>query len=207
MARGDEAAAEALVTAEPRLLPHVEAIGLPPKRRAIPVADRFGLLARAIVFQQLAGKAAATIHGRIAEACGGEVAAEALIALGHDGLRANGASTQKAAALLDLATHELNGSLPLATMARMDDEQILERLTAVRGIGVWTAEMFMMNGLGRRDVWPAGDLGVRQGWGIVTGARAPLTDKQVLRAADHCSPERSALAWYCWRIADASKGR
>ena len=207
MAKGDEVAAEELALAEPRLAPFIDTHGLPPKRRAAPVADRFGVLARAIVYQQLAGKAAATIHGRIAAACGGEISPEALVSLGHEELRANGASTQKAAALLDLAAHQLSGDLPLERMARMSDEEILQRLTAVRGVGVWTAQMFMMGALGRRDVWPAGDLGVRQGWGLLTRAKAPLTEKDVVLAADHCTPQRSALAWYCWWIADAHKGR
>ena len=199
--------AKAMVAADTRLIEVVKRHGPPPARKATAVPDRFAMLARAIIFQQLAGKAASTIHGRIADACGGPLSAKSILRLGDEGLRSNGASRQKALALLDLASHEQDGSLDFSRMGRYSDEAVIETLTQVRGIGQWTAEMFLMSALARPDIWPSGDLGVRAGWSIIVGAKQPLNAREVAEDAHHLSPYRSSLAWYCWQVADEGKNR
>src|SRR5438552_2023441 len=123
--------------------------------------DYFAALARAILFQQLAGRAAAAIHGRFVETLGGQVTPHAVLASTAEALRAAGLSGNKAAAILDLATKTTDGSVPLSRLNELDDEDIIARLGAVRGIGRWTAEMFLMFELRRLDVWPVDDYGVR----------------------------------------------
>ena len=142
-------------------------------RRAGPYAPRHGTgdalasLARAIVFQQLATRAAAAIHGRFVEAIGGTVTAPAILATPPEALRAAGLSGSKTTSLIDLATKTHDGTVPLAGIEALSDDEIVARLTAVRGIGRWTAEMFLLFELRRPDVWPVDDLGVRHGWSLI----------------------------------------
>ena len=127
----------------------------------------FATLARSIMFQQLAGRAAAAIHARFVTAIGGSVTPEAVLATSPEELRAAGLSGNKTAAVLDLATKATDGTVPLAELNQLDDEEIIARLSAVRGIGRWTAEMFLMFELRRPDVWPVDDFGVRSGWTLM----------------------------------------
>jgi DNA-3-methyladenine glycosylase II len=155
----------------------------------------FAALVRAIVYQQLAGAAAAAIHGRLIAALGGEVAPERLLALPDGTLRSVGLSGSKAASLQDLATKVLDGTVvldPRGLRAESDDE-VVARLSTVRGIGRWTAEMFLMFQLRRLDVWPTGDLGVRKGFGLGWGIPTP-TAKELEPLGEPYRPYRSVVA-------------
>jgi DNA-3-methyladenine glycosylase II len=161
--------------------------------------DSFAALARSIMFQQLAGRAAAAIHGRFVEAVGGKVTPAAVLATSPDALRAAGLSGNKTAAILDLATKATDGTVPLESLAKLDDEEIITRLSTVRGIGRWTSEMFLMFELGRPDVWPTDDYGVRNGWTLIHALPAIIKPKELLQEGEHFRPYRSVAAWYCWQ--------
>ena len=166
----------------------------------------FAALARAIVFQQLAGRAAQAILGRVIDAAGGHLTPEALSLASDEALRAAGLSANKLASLRDLTGKVLDGTIDFARLARKSDEAIIERLTSVRGIGTWTAEMFLMFELRRLDVWPVDDLGVRQGYGLAWGIDPPPTPKQLLALGEPFRPYRSVLARYCWEAVALYRG-
>ena len=183
----------------------VAAAGRPKVRP--PAETHFGALARAVVYQQLAGPAAAAIHGRLIAALGDEVTAKRLLSLPAGTLRSVGLSANKAASLQDLAAKVLDGTVVLdpAGLRRESDAEVVARLSAVRGIGKWTAEMFLMFQLRRLDVWPTGDLGVRKGFGLAWEIPTP-TAKQLEPLGDPYRPYRSVVAWYCWRAAELYGG-
>jgi 3-methyladenine DNA glycosylase/8-oxoguanine DNA glycosylase len=170
--------------------------------RPQPTQSLFAALARAIVYQQLSGAAAATILGRVRALFAPRrfPTPRDLLAMPPERLRAAGLSTAKTAALRDLAERTLDGTVPsMAAVRRMDDEAIIERLTQVRGIGRWTVEMLLMFRLGRPDVLPLGDLGVRKGFAR-TFRRRGLPDPTVVsRRAERWRPYRSVASWYMWR--------
>ena len=178
-----------------------------PIRIRPPQETHFAALVRAITFQQLAGKAAATIHGRLLAALDSKVEPEALLALSDEQLRGAGLSRNKAASLRDLAAKVLDGTVVLdpPALARESDEEVIARLTAVRGIGEWTAHMFLMFQLRRLDVWPTGDLGVRKGYGLAWGIPMPSA-KELDLLGDELRPFRSVAAWYCWRAVEIYAG-
>jgi 3-methyladenine DNA glycosylase/8-oxoguanine DNA glycosylase len=159
----------------------------------------FQAIAAAIVYQQLAGKAAQTIHERFVETVGGDVRPDSVLATSEKKLRAAGLSGNKMAAIRDLAEKVSGGIVPLDDLADLDDEAVVERLTAVRGVGRWTAEMFLLFELLRPDIWPVGDLGVRAGLGRVLGWESPPTPRETELIGVGYRPWRSAVAWYCWR--------
>jgi DNA-3-methyladenine glycosylase II len=179
----------------------VDAYGLP--RLARPGGTHFAALVESIVFQQLAGAAASAIHGRLVRALGGDVTPEAVLALDPDELRGAGLSGNKAASLADLAAKVLDGTVVLdpRRLARESDDEVVTRLSTVRGIGRWTAEMFLMFQLRRLDVWPTGDLGVRRGFGVAFGLPMPSA-RDLEPLGDPFRPYRSVVAWYCWRAAE-----
>jgi len=163
---------------------------------------RFEALSRAIVHQQLAGAAASTIWSRVKVMVGEPFDPEALLGTPPAALRAAGLSGAKAAAVTDLATKVHDGTVRLGHLARLDDQQVIEQLTVVRGVGPWTAQMFLLFELRRLDVWPTGDLGVRIGLGRALGrddVPGPSATEQLGAAY---APYRSVLAWWCWREAD-----
>lgn len=162
-------------------------------------ARPFAYLARAIVYQQLAGAAARTIHGRFVEALGGAVDPQGVLAADDEALRAAGLSRNKLAAIRDLAGKVASGEVELADLDGQTDPEIQRRLTRVRGIGPWTAQMFLMFHLHRPDVWPVGDLGVRQGYARLHGLEDPVPEREMADRGDSYRPWRSAAAWYCWR--------
>ena len=200
-ARSYPAAAKILAERDPVLGWLVAETGLP--RVSPPTDTHFAALVRAITYQQLAGAAASAIHGRLITAMGGEVTPERLLSLPAQALRAAGLSGNKAASLQDLAARMLDGTVVLdpAGLRRQSDAELVERLSAVRGIGKWTAEMFLMFQLRRLDVWPTGDLGVRKGFGLAWGIPTP-TPKQLEGLGEPYRPYRSVVAWYCWRAAE-----
>jgi DNA-3-methyladenine glycosylase II len=161
-------------------------------------------LARSIVFQQLAGRAASVIHGRFVAAVGGKVTPDAVLATPFDDLRAAGLSGAKATSLVDLANAHKDGRINTRKIPSMSDDEIVEHLSSVRGIGRWTAEMFLMFHLGRLDVWPTGDLGVRNGYGKAWGLPATPKPKELEPLGDRFRPYRSVVAWYCWTAVDVT---
>lgn len=169
----------------------------------------FQSLFRAIVYQQLSGKAAGTILGRVLDLCGqtdGAPEPANFLAQSEEALRTCGLSRQKLAALRDLSEKKLAGIVPDdAVLDALSDEEIIARLTAVRGVGRWTVEMYLMFTLGRPDVWPVDDLGVRKGWKIAWGLAEMPRPKPFATMADHLRPFRSAVAWYCWRACDTAQ--
>ncbi len=202
----NRASADALSAAHPALAAIVARIGPPTLPRKQPTAGFFAALCESVAYQQLAGAAAATIHGRFVTACGGEVTPERVASVPFDALRAAGLSGSKATTISGIASAVLDESLPLHRFGRMSDAEVVRSLSALRGIGPWTAEMFLMFQLGRRDVWPVTDYGVRVGWTKLFGEADLISSKALLTAGEQYSPHRSALAWYCWHVAD-TRGR
>ena len=158
----------------------------------------FAALVRAIVFQQLAGRAAQAIYGRVRATVGDTLTPETLTAVSDADLRAAGLSANKLASLRDLSAKVLDGTVVLSRTSRRTDEELISRLTTVRGIGRWTAEMYLMFQLRRLDVWPVDDLGVRQGYALAWKIDPPPTPKQLDPLGDRFRPYRSIVARYCW---------
>jgi DNA-3-methyladenine glycosylase II len=170
-----------------------------------PKVRTFDSLAESIAYQQLNGKAAATIWGRVRAIFPKRkfLEPQAVLKTPDETLRAAGLSRSKVAALKDLAAKTIDGTVPTArAMARMTDDEIVERLVQVRGIGRWTVEMLLLFDLGRPDVWPVHDYGVRKGFAKIFGKRKLPTPKQMVKLGARFAPYRSALAWYCWRALD-----
>lgn len=198
---GHARAAQTLAARDPVVRRLVAEVG-PPRLRP-PNASHFAALVRSILYQQLAGAAAAAIHGRLLAALGDDVRPEALLALPDEALRAAGLSANKAASLRDLATKVLDGTVVLSPrgLSREPDEEVVARLSTVRGVGRWTAEMFLIFQLRRLDVWPTGDLGVRRGFSLAW--QVPVPDARALEPlGEPFRPYRSVVAWYCWRAAE-----
>ncbi len=183
---------------DPVLGPWVQQVGRASLRR---VTDgHFPYLVRSIVYQQLAGKAAATIHGRFVDAVGGRVNPRSIGKASDEALRGAGLSRGKLAAIRDLS--DKSRRLRLNELEYLPDDEVLERLISVRGIGPWTAQMFLMFALRRPDVWPTGDLGVRAGYAKVHGLAETPTEKEMMPLGEPYRPWRSAAAWYMWRVLD-----
>ena len=166
--------------------------------------DLFVSLTRSIAYQQLSGKAAATIYGRF-EALfeDNRPLASIVVDFPVQTLRSVGLSNNKALSIIDLAEHHCSGSLPGARkMAAMDDDSIIESLCRVRGIGPWTAQMHLMFSLGRPDVMPATDLGIQKGVQVTYQLANLPKPEQVLEVTAHLAPYRSVASWYFWRVVD-----
>ena len=193
-------AAEELARRDPDLARAIAAVG--PLNIRPPLDSRFAALCRSIVFQQLAGRAAAAIYGRFVQAVGPELTAEAVLAAPQPALRGAGLSAAKMASLLDLAAKVLDGTVPLDGIQELTDDEIVARLSRVRGIGRWTAQMFLLFQLRRPDVWPVDDLGVRRGYAAMHRLAVWPTPKELELLGEVYRPWRSVAAWYCWRMAD-----
>jgi DNA-3-methyladenine glycosylase II len=167
----------------------------------------FDALAESIAYQQLSGKAAATIFGRVRALYPKRkwLDPEQLLATPDETLRAAGLSRAKTAALKDLAAKTIDGTVPAGrALIRMSDDEIITRLTAVRGIGRWTVEMLLLFDLGRPDVWPVDDYGVQKGFAKTFGRRKLPTPKQLMKFGEKWRPYRSVAAWYFWRALDTA---
>lgn len=195
-------AAKELSGRDPVLKGLVDEHGPPTLRHATRSAARFASLAESIVYQQLNGKAAATIHGRVVERLGGPLSPDRILATDVADLRACGLSAAKTTAIVDLAQHVATGALELEHIGRLPDDEVVRQLVQVKGIGTWTAEMFLMFTLGRLDVWPVGDYGVRAGYGRAWGLAEMPSAKELEPLGDRFRPYRSVAAWYCWRVLD-----
>jgi len=168
----------------------------------------FDALAESIAYQQLSGKAAATIFGRVRALYPKRkwLDPEQLLATPDETLRAAGLSRAKTAALKDLAAKTIDGTVPAGrALIRMSDDEIITRLTAVRGIGRWTVEMLLLFDLGRPDVWPVDDYGVQKGFAKTFGRRKLPTPKQLMKFGEKWRPYRSVAAWYFWRALDTAE--
>lgn len=165
--------------------------------------DPYEALVRAVVFQQLSGKAANTIHGRVIGLFPGKKHPdpEDLLKAKDETLRSAGLSRQKSAALKDIAQKRLDGIIPDAkTLRKLEDEDIIARLTQARGVGRWTVEMYLIFSLGRPDLLPVDDLGVRKG--AEKMLKRSFTPKELAAYGERWGPWRSAAAWHCWRALD-----
>ncbi len=194
----------ALRANDPKMATAIERVG---PCTLIPRADgtHFDHLARAIVFQQLSGAAASTIYGRFKERIGDGTDSPTpaqILASDEATLRACGLSTAKARAIIDLARHVEDARLPLEGIDTLDDEAVIEALVAVRGVGRWTAQMFLMFRLGRPDVLPVLDLGVRKGAQRIYRMRALPEADRLEKVARNWRPWASVASWYCWRVLD-----
>lgn len=166
------------------------------------VDQRFHWLAESIAYQQLAGKAAATIWSRVEDALGGDVSPSSILAAGEAPLRSAGLSGNKAASLLDMAKRADRGELDLARLGRLDDQDVIDHLVTVRGVGRWTAEMFLIFALHRLDVWPVDDYGVRKGYAELFDHAEPPTPRDLAPLGDPYRPYRTVVTLYCWRAVD-----
>jgi DNA-3-methyladenine glycosylase II len=165
----------------------------------------FEMLARAIVFQQLSGKAARTIYGRLEEAAGGKLTPEAIQSLSVGEMRRCGLSRQKLGYIRDLAEHALSGKVDFARLPEMSDDEVIAALTDIKGVGVWTAHMFLIFSLRRPNVLPVGDLGVRTAIQRAWRKRKLPTPKQMEQIAREWHPYCSYAAWYLWRSLELPK--
>lgn len=166
------------------------------------VDERFRALARAIAYQQLAGKAAASIWARVQALADGSFDSETVLALPNEALRGAGLSQAKADAIRDLARLVATDVIRLDRVGRMTDDDVEAMLTQAKGVGPWTAHMFLLFDLHRLDVWPTGDYGVRVGYGRAYGLPEPPTTRELEVLGEQYRPYRSVVAWYCWRAAD-----
>jgi DNA-3-methyladenine glycosylase II len=167
-----------------------------------PLSDGFAALVRSIMYQQLAGAAATAIHARFLKLFADGLSPAAVLALPEGAMRTAGVSGSKAAAIADLARKVHDGIVPLHDVDALSDDELVARMVQVRGIGRWTAEMFLIFQLRRLDVWPVDDYGVRKGWALAHGLKEPLTPRALQPEGDRFRPYRSIAAWYCWRAVE-----
>lgn len=170
--------------------------------RLIPRAPTFETLARSITFQQLSGKAAGTIFARLKKAVGGRFTATRFLKLSEEELRACGLSRQKIASLTDLAEHVAQRRISFKRLSDLTDEEIVELLGQVRGVGVWTAQMFLMFALERPNVLPTGDLGIRNAIRKAYALSEAPTPRDIVKFAEKWHPYCTIACWYLWRSID-----
>ena len=158
-------------------------------------ADNFESLVETVISQQLAIKAADTIYGRLKSLVGGVVTPQSISAVADTALREAGVSGAKVRTIRGLAESEID----FAKLHTLDDEQIRTSLTSLWGIGTWTVDMYMIFQLGRLDIWPVGDLGVRRGWEKIYSLSEEISPEELAKKGRKFAPYRSVVAWYCWR--------
>jgi DNA-3-methyladenine glycosylase II len=164
--------------------------------------DPFAALVRSIMYQQLAGAAATAIHGRFLKLFADGLSPAGVLALPDGAMRSAGVSGPKAVAITDLARKVDDGTVPLEDVDSLSDDELVTRLVQVRGIGRWTAEMFLIFQLRRLDVWPVDDYGVRKGWSTAHRLREIIAPRALQAEGDTFRPYRTIAALYCWRIVD-----
>jgi len=199
------AAVDEVASRDP-VLTHLVALAGPITHRPRDPDGPFGALVRAIVYQQLAGRAAQAIHGRVRATVGETLTPETLTAAPDEALRAAGLSANKLASLRDLSAKIRDGTVELDRSSKLGDDELIASLVTVRGIGRWTAEMYLMFELRRLDVWPVDDLGVRQGYGSAWRLDPPPTAKQLAPLGERFRPYRSIVARYCWQAVALLRG-
>ena len=199
-----ERARRSLMRRDPRLSALIKRVG-PCRLSDARTHHPFASLVRALVAQQLSGKAATTIHGRVIALIGGpdKLDPAALLAADPAALRTAGLSRQKIAYLQDLSRHVVDGRLNLDALEDLSDDDVIAAITAVKGFGQWSAEMFLMFRLNRPDVFPVGDLGIVKGVQKLFGMKSRPKPRTMARLAQPWRPYRSVAAWYLWRIHDS----
>jgi 3-methyladenine DNA glycosylase/8-oxoguanine DNA glycosylase len=207
MANTHRRSVNALKRIDPTLARIIDAVGTC-RLQLRAEGTHFHALARAIVFQQLSGKAAGTIFGRLnALYPGGAATPDGIMATSDEALRAVGLSRQKIGYLRDLSDKVLSGALPLDTVESMEDDDLITHLVQVKGIGRWTAQMFLMFRLGRPDVLPELDLGIQNAIQRAYRMRKRPTPKQVKKIGAKWSPHSSVACWYLWRSLENGDGQ
>lgn len=192
-----------LTACDPVLAAVIAEVG-PCPLEPVPEIDLFQALLRSIIYQQLHGKAAASIHGRVLALLPGAGAA-GLLAVPEELLRGAGLSANKLLAARDLASKILDGTVPAAReLSDLDDEELTARLTAVRGIGPWTVHMLMIFYLGRPDVLPTGDFAIRKAFSLLYRRGRVVKPESMVRHARRWRPYRSVASWYLWRSLDTA---
>ncbi len=188
-----------LTSADPVLAGIIEQIGPYKPRYATPTFEN---MARSIAYQQLHGKAAATIFGRLLDACDLELTPQSVLKLSIEQMRACGLSKQKLSYIRDLAEKTISGDVNFEQLRAMDDEDVIEHLTRVKGIGRWSAQMFLMFALRRPDIMPVVDLGINMAIKRAYRKRKVPKPPQILKIAEPWRPYRSVACWYLWRSMD-----
>lgn len=178
----------------------IKAVG--PMELRGPLDDGFAALVRSIMYQQLAGAAATAIHGRFLKLFADGLSPEAVLALPEGAMRSVGVSGPKSAAITDLARKVADGTVLLHDVDSLSDDELIARMVQVRGIGRWTAEMFLMFQLRRLDVWPVDDYGVRKGWATIHRLKERPKPRDLQAEGERFRPYRSVAAWYCWRAVE-----
>ena len=207
MATNNRAALNHLKRVDPVLGEIIARVG-PCRLEARATGTHYDALVRSIVFQQLSGKAAGTIHRRFAELYPNKrIKAERVLASPDEQLRSAGLSRQKIGYLRDLSSRVVEGTLPLAHLGRLGDDAIVEHLVQVKGIGKWTAQMFLMFRLGRPDVLPDLDLGIQNAIQRAYGLKKRPLPKDVLRLGEKWRPYASIASWYLWRSLENGDGQ
>ncbi len=199
-----QSATEELATRDPAFAAIVEKAGVV-KLRARNPEGSFAALVRSITFQQLAGAAASTIHGRFRALVDGELTPEAVLALSEEQMRGAGLSGAKTTSIRDLSAKVLDGTVILDGINRLSDDEIIERLVTVRGIGRWTAEMFLLFQLHRRDVWPVDDLAIRNGYALIHDLAVAPKAKELFLLGEAYRPHRSVATMYCYAAVHLSR--
>jgi len=194
-----QAIARRIVRIEPKLREVVTKFGPAPIGARPSRISNFQALAESILGQQLSVKAAATITERVIQAAGGRMDPAGIAKLTPSRLRSAGCSAAKARAISELAQVVADGDLPIRSLNKKSDEAIMELLLPLYGVGRWTVEMFLIFQLGRNDVWPTGDLGVRRGWEKLYKMKREVEIDELEKLGAKFAPHRSHLAWYCWR--------
>ncbi len=164
-----------------------------------PKLSQYQSLIRAVIAQQVSTAAARTITGRLEAKCAGSITAERVGALSLKQLQSVGLTGAKVRTISELTSAALSGEINFRKFAKMSDEEIIQELVPLFGIGRWTVEMFLIFHLGRLDVWPIGDLAVRRGWDNLHGNSEPIKPKELERLGEQFTGMRSVVAWYCWR--------
>jgi DNA-3-methyladenine glycosylase II len=178
----------------------IKAVG--PMELREPSEDPFAALVRSIMYQQLAGAAATAIHGRFLKLFADGLSPAGVLALPDGAMRSAGLSGSKAMAVTDLARKVEDGTVPLGDVESLSDDELIARLVQVRGIGPWTAQMFLMFQLRRLDVWPVDDYGVRKGWSSAHRLKEIIAPRALQAEGEIFRPYRTIAALYCWRVVD-----
>lgn len=193
-------ALDALASDHERIARALAQVGYPEERRR---DHSFATLARIIVGQQVSVAAAASITRKLVDTLGGDLTAASVLNSPEEDLRGAGLSRQKVGYMQSLATAEASGQLSLTTLPRLSDDEATAAITAIKGFGEWSAHMYLMFSLGRPDIWPVGDLAVREGFKRIQGLEDRPTAAQLKPLGEPYRPYRSALAMLCWRFCTA----
>ncbi len=188
--------------ADPKFKSIVDASPLCSIGRSPSELSHFESLVESVISQQLAVRAADTIHGRLVSLAGGKITPAKIAKLADTDLRTAGLSGAKAKTIKGLSNAALSGEVAINKLHLINDEDVDEQLNSLWGIGPWTVDMFMIFQLGRMDIWPTGDLGVRRGWEKIHRLKEQIEPKKLHTRGEKFRPHRSVVAWYCWRAVE-----